>query len=389
MTPLPTAAPPSSLADRPLEEWLAAWSRHAPRPVAERVARAIWRGDGARALEVPHLTRALREALAGAPLELALPAVRQRSLSPDGAEKLLLELEPGQVVETVLIPEARRTASREHMQGRLAPQAARRIARRPVRASGCVSTQLGCAVGCGFCASGLQGLARNLGAAQILAQVVHLRSAAAERGLHLGTLVFMGMGEPFHNPGGLFRALEHLVHPAGLRFGTNYVTVSTVGVPEGIERMRREGPRTNLALSLHAPDDDTRRALVALAPRLPRVQELIELVGAYGREARREVSLGYVLLEGVNDDQARARELARLLAPHPRLHVNLIPWNPVEGLPYRASPRPRVQAFFQVLRAAGVPTHIRRQRGAERDAACGQLRRRDEAGVKLAHGLGS
>lgn len=378
MTPLPTATPATSLADRPLDAWLEEWSRHVPPRIAARVARAIWAGQGEQAPQADHVTRALRQALAQAPLRLQLPPLRARSGSPDGAEKLLLDLGAGEggrgrLVEAVLIPEARKTASRARMQR---PGSRRSIDRRPVRASGCVSTQVGCGVGCGFCASGLEGLVQNLSGAEILAQVLHLRRAAEERGLHLGTLVVMGMGEPFHNPAGLFRALDHLCHPAGLGFGTNWVTVSTIGVPEGIERLRREGPRTNLAVSLHAPDDATRQALVPLARRLPPVTELIELAAAYGREARREVSLGYVLLEGINDDEARARELARLLAPHPRLHVNLIPWNPVEGLPYRPSPRERVSAFFGALRAAGVPTHVRRQRGSEAEAACGQLRLR-------------
>lgn len=381
MTPLPTTTPiawqATSLADRPLDAWLGEWERHAPRRIAARVARAIWAGQGEQAPQGDHVTRALREALRAAPLRLELPPLRARSGSPDGAEKLLLDLgtegAPARLVEAVLIPEARKTASRARMQR---PGSRRSIDRRPVRASGCVSTQVGCGVGCGFCASGLLGLVQNLSGAEILAQVLHLRRAAEERGLHLGTLVVMGMGEPFHNPDGLLRALDHLCHPAGLGFGGNWVTVSTIGVPEGIERLLREGPRTNLAVSLHAPDDATRQALVPLARRLPPVAELIELAAAYGREARREVSLGYVLLEGINDDEARARELARLLAPHPRLHVNLIPWNPVEGLPYRPSPRERVSAFFGALRAAGVPTHVRRQRGSEAEAACGQLRLR-------------
>ena len=374
MLPLPVA--PRSFADRPLAAWLAEWEAFVPRPVAERVARAIWRGEGERLGELPQVTRALRDALASVPTRLELPPVRARSESADGATKLLLELAGGRTVETVLIPEARRTASRARMQEALAPRARRRIERRPVRASGCISTQVGCGVGCAFCASGLEGLVRNLDASEVLAQVVHLRAEAEARGLHLGTLVVMGMGEPFHNQEALFPALEHLTHPAGLRIGPNWVTVSTIGVAAGIERLLREGPRTNLAVSLHAPDDATRQAIVPLARRLPPVAELIELAAAYGREARREVSLGYVLLDGVNDDPARARELARLLAPHPRLHVNLIPWNPVEGMGFAASPRERVSAFFQALRDAGVPTHVRRQRGAEADAACGQLRMR-------------
>lgn len=363
----------ASFADRRVREWIEDWSRLGPREAARRAARAVYRGDP-RPWEQPHATSALRAELQRLGPTVPRPPVRERRATPDGAEKLLLDLGPGLAVETVLIPEARSRRSRAHMQGALAPATTRDLSRRPPRASGCVSTQVGCGVGCVFCASGREGLVRNLGPGQMVAQALHLRAAASARGYHLGSLVFMGMGEPFHNTDALLVALENLTSPDGAQIGASNVSVSTVGVPQGIERLAREGPRVNLALSLHAPDDATRAAIVPLARRLPPVQALCALADDYARRTRRQASISYVLLDGVNDAPAQARDLAALLAPFERLrHVNLIPWNAVEGLPLRASPPERTGAFFAALRAAGLNVHLRRTRGAEAEAACGQL----------------
>ncbi len=355
--------------------WLEAWAALGSPEQARRVHRAVAAGHP-EPWALPQLSRALRASLRAAPPRVELPAVARRWATADGAEKLLCALPGDQAVEAVLIPAARSLASREHMQARLAPDARRPLARRPARATGCLSTQVGCAVGCTFCASGRLGLARNLTAGQIVGQALRLREAARARGLHLGQLVVMGMGEPFHNTDALLVALEHLTAPDGLAIGPGHVTVSTVGVPAGLERLAAEGPHVHLALSLHAPDDATRAAIVPLARRLPPVDDLLALAARYARATRREVTVSYVLLEGVNDDPAQARDLAAKVRAHGLRHVNLIPWNEVPDLPHRASSPARVDAFFGVLRAAGVPTHIRRARGLEAEAACGQLARR-------------
>lgn len=371
MARLPLAPACAGFADRPVGEHVAAWSRLAPRAQARRAARAVYR------LEAPwedvRLARPLRAELAATRPAVALPAVRARSRSADGAEKALLDLGPTGAVEAVLLPEARSRRSRRRMQ-ELAPAARRPLARRPDRASACLSMQVGCAVGCAFCASGRDGLVRNLPAGAIVAQALLLRRTAAARGLHLGSLVLMGMGEPFHNLDAVQLALTNLTHPDGAGFGANRVTVSTVGVAAGIERLAREGPAVCLTLSLHAPDDPTRAEVVPLARRLPPVADLVALLADYARRTRRPVTVAYTLLGGVNDAPAQARDLARLLRPRGPIHVNLIPWNAVPDLPYAAPTRARVAAFHAALRAAGLPAHVRRRRGAEAEAACGQLR---------------
>lgn len=371
--PLASAGTPLAFADRRLDEVLSEWAELGPRDQAESLTRALYRLEP-EPWTRPHLARGLREHLARERPALHLPALAEALESPDGAEKLLLTTSVGRV-ESVLIPLPRSAASRARSQATQAPSSRRDLSRRPPRASGCLSSQVGCAVGCTFCASGLEGLARNLAPRDLIGQALELRRRAAARGLLLANLVVMGMGEPFHNLDALCVALENLTHPAGAGFGFNKVTVSTVGVARGIERLRQAGPSVNLALSLHAPDDDLRRELVPLAARLPGVAELCALGGAYARETRRQVTLSYVLLAGVNDAPAQARALAALASPH-GLHVNLIPVNEVEELGYRPPSRARVSSFVSALLAAKVPTHVRATRGAESQAACGQLRRR-------------
>jgi len=367
-----------AFADQPLETWLRAWAAHGPPDHARRAARAAYRGEPAWA--TPGLARRLRRHLEAArPAVPAPPVLRERE-APDGVVKLLLGLDPtrgGGAVETVLIPEARSARSRAHMQAHLAPGARRPLARRPRRAAGCVSTQVGCGVGCAFCASGLDGLARNLRPSEIVAQALHLRRAATARGLHLGSLVLMGTGEPFHNLDGVQVALANLTDPAGAQFGPGQLTVSTVGVPAGFERLAAAGPAVDLAISLHAPDDALREELVPLARRLPRIDELLRLGAAYALRTRRKVTISYVLLGEVNDGLDQARALARRVRAHPGLsHVNLIPFNPVPGLAFARPPAERAYGFAAVLREAGIPTHVRKTRGAEAEAACGLLRRR-------------
>jgi 23S rRNA (adenine2503-C2)-methyltransferase len=376
-----TAPPPGDLfADRPVEEWVEEWSTVASPDHARKAARGVFRAaiGGAPVWELPGIARSLREVLAELRPRVPMPPAQSRPPTDDGAEKLLLDLEPGVRVESVLIPEARSHRSRAHMRSVQAPEVtAARLDRRPPRASGCISTQVGCAVGCTFCASGMDGLGRNLRSTHMIAQALHLRRRATGRGYHLGALVFMGMGEPFHNLSALQMALRNLTSPVGACFGRNHVTVSTVGVPEGIERLAAEGPAVNLALSLHAPDDETRAAVVPLAERLPPVRELLALSRDYTLRTGRQVTLSYVLLADVNDRPEQARALVELLRPFPELaHVNLIPLNAVEGLAHRRPTDERVQAFSDILRASSLRAHVRRTRGAEADAACGQLRLR-------------
>jgi 23S rRNA (adenine2503-C2)-methyltransferase len=266
----------------------------------------------------------------------------------DGTTKLLLEFGDGQTVECVLIPEgARRTV--------------------------CISTQVGCGMGCVFCASGLAGVARNLSTAEIVGQFLHLQSLlpANER---IGRVVVMGMGEPLANLDALLPALAFATDSkAGLGLSARSVTISTVGLPSKIRRLARHGRPYHLAVSLHAPNDEIRRRIVPSAENIP-LNEILAAADDFRRVSRRQVTFEYVLLAGVNDQGRHARELAGLLRGRDAL-INLIPYNPVDGLPY-AAPAPQAStAFASILRDAGFVVKIRKRKGARIDAACGQLRR--------------
>ncbi len=361
------------------EEWARELEAFGPRANVLRAIRAVYRGEAAETWRLPALGARLSAALERHGVSLALPGVVSETTSDDGAEKLLLALPEGRV-EAVLIPGVRRESSKLTMR-RKSPQAPRRAERsggRPQRAAGCISTQIGCAVGCGFCASGLQGLARNLEAGAIVAQALVLRERARARGALLATLVFMGMGEPLHNTENVLRALEALTDRWGAGFGPSTITVSTVGVIPGIERLAALGKRApNLALSLHAPDDATRARIIPMKG-LATASEALAAARAFARASGRFVTVSYVLLAGVNDEPAQADELARMLSGT-GFHVNLIPWNAVPGLSFAPSPRERAQDFWTRLRGRGISCHFRKARGAEADAACGQLRRRAPA----------
>jgi 23S rRNA (adenine2503-C2)-methyltransferase len=239
----------------------------------------------------------------------------------------------------------------------------------------CLSTQVGCPVACIFCASGLAGVRRNLTRGEIVEQVLHARAELAALADHreLTNIVVMGMGEPMLNLDHLIPALARLHDPRGINFGARRVTVSTSGYPDQIRRFAAATTESyNLAVSLHAADDELRRKLVPTAK-----HKAADLVAA-GREffahKGREVTFEVVLLAGVNDRPGDAAALGRLLAGFPST-VNLIPWNPVAAITGLARPSDAaVDAFAEALRRAGLNVTVRRQRGADRDAACGQLR---------------
>jgi len=245
----------------------------------------------------------------------------------------------------------------------------------------CISTQAGCAMGCAFCATGQGGLARNLTAGEIVAQVLAaarwLAAPPPEADLPPGRLtnvVVMGMGEPLANYDHTWQALAALTAPAGFNLGARHITLSTVGLVPGIRRMAGEPLQVNLAVSLHAPNDALREQLVPINRRYP-LSELMAAVRDYIGRTNRRVTFEYALMDGVNDTPALARELARLLRGL-LCHVNLIPLNPVPESPYRPSPPERAAAFLAVLEKAGIPATMRLRRGLDIDAGCGQLRRR-------------
>jgi len=279
-------------------------------------------------------------------------AVRRAHDAPDGsATKYLVALDDGQTIECVLMrfDDGRRTA--------------------------CISTQVGCAMGCGFCATGLSGFSRNLSAGEILGQALLIRAHADAR---LGNVVFMGMGEPLANYDATIRTARLLSAPYGLGIGMRHLTISTVGLVPQIRRLAKERLQLTLAVSLHAPTDDLRTHLVPVNQRYP-LADLLAACREYVAETGRRITFEYVLIDGTNDHDEEAHTLARLVRDV-HCHINVIPLNPVAGIRLRRPPVSRVHAFGRILLRAGIPVTIRIERGTEIQAACGQLR--------LAEGLG-
>lgn len=287
-----------------------------------------------------------------------------RQNAADGTVKLLLRFNDGRSAESVLMPDFR-----------------------PDRAAGCLSSQVGCAMGCDFCATAKSGLERNLTSGEILDQFVALRREAQGQGRKLQTIVFMGMGEPMLNLDQVLPAVESIASNELGGLGWRQVTISTVGIVPGIETLTATGLSLQLAVSLHAPDDLTRARLLPAGKRYG-VQEILEAADRFQASRNRCVSIQYCLLEGVNDSPDQARMLAALLAGR-RMHVNLLRYNAtglgLRGQAYQPASEERTEAFAAVLKQHGVVAHFRRSRGPEIEAACGQLRRRVEgAGGGLA-----
>jgi 23S rRNA (adenine2503-C2)-methyltransferase len=269
----------------------------------------------------------------------------REQLSSDGTRKLLLQWGERAQAEMVMIPDgARRTA--------------------------CVSSQAGCPVGCRFCASGLAGMKANLSADQIVEQVLRLNDAQGR----ITNVVFMGMGEPLANYASVIKAIRILHDPGCLGLSARRITLSTVGVPARIRDLAKEELPINLALSLHAPSEALRRELIPWAEHFP-LPAVLEAVRDYFAATGREITLEYILLSGVNDGAEQARELVKLCRSV-RANVNLIRYNEVPDLEFRRPGAEAVAAFQEILRCGGVNAHVRKSRGRDIDAACGQLRRK-------------
>lgn len=296
--------------------------------------------------EMTDLPRSLRQSLAADFVLLGTRVVRHRK-ADDGTHKLLLALGDKELIECVLLQEAdRRTA--------------------------CISTQAGCGMGCVFCASGLGGLTRNLTRGEILEQLLRLRNLLPneERLTHI---VVMGMGEPLANLDNTLAGLEIAGAKAGLGIGARHITISSVGLPAKIRRLADLGKQYHLAISLHAPSDRLRTAIVPTNVKTG-LAAILEAADYFFERTGRQVTFEYVLLRGLNDRPEQARELANLLRRR-HAHVNLIPFNDVAGLPYRRPTDEALSAFVAALRGAGVSVKVRKRKGSEIDAACGQLRR--------------
>lgn len=349
----PSAAPaPRAILDAPptiLNDWLAS---HGQKPHRGRQLRRWLIAARAESFDaMTDLPLELRTQLA-ADWSPFGTTIAQHVSSVDGTQKLLLRLHDGRLIECVLIPDAdRRTA--------------------------CISTQVGCGMGCVFCASGLDGVARNLSAGEILEQLIRLRNLlpAEER---LTNVVVMGMGEPLANLDHLMQALADAGHKDGLNLGQRHVTISSVGLPARIRQFADLGKQYHLAVSLHAPTDELRNRIVPTNSKTG-IADIMAAADYFKSKTGRQVTYEYVLLGGLNDGPIEARQLANLLRGR-QAHVNLIPFNDVPGLPYRQPRQDVQQTFVETLRRAGVSVKVRRRRGADIDAACGQLRRTMEAG---------
>jgi 23S rRNA (adenine2503-C2)-methyltransferase len=295
------------------------------------------------------LPRALRDRLAAA-LPLALDPVVEQTAHDGMTSKWLWSCaRDGNQIETVLM-------------------------RYPERATVCVSSQAGCAMGCTFCATGQAGFERHLDVGEIVEQVLRAAQASPQR---VSNVVFMGMGEPLANYDTTWAAVHRLHDDLGL--SARRITISTVGVAPAMRRLAHEDLPVTLAVSLHAPTDDERSAIVPLNRRYP-IAEVLDAAAEFAGAKGRRVTFEYACIAGVNDSPAQAEALGRLLGAFPGAggaHVNLIPLNPTEGFGGHAPPAPSIQAFADRLRSHGVAATVRRNRGTDIDAACGQLRSRE------------
>jgi 23S rRNA (adenine2503-C2)-methyltransferase len=348
---LPAAPTPKpALLDR-TEDALRAWlaERGQPPMRGRQIRRWVYEGRADSFEAMSDLPKGLRQELADA-FELFGTRVERHLVSTDDTHKLLLRTHDGHFIECVLIQEENRHTA-------------------------CVSTQVGCGMGCVFCASGLNGVERNLTPGEILEQLVRLRNLTpADR--RLTHIVVMGMGEPLANLDNLLAALAVAGDKTGLGIGARHVTISTVGLPAKIRRLADLGKQYHLAVSLHAPNDALRTEIVPTNEKTG-IPEILRAADYFFTTTGRQVTFEYVVLGGVNDRPVHARQLANLLRGR-KAHVNLIPWNDVTGLTYRRPADEDLTGLIGTLRRAGVSVTVRHRKGADIDAACGQLRRKAE-----------
>jgi 23S rRNA (adenine2503-C2)-methyltransferase len=343
-----------------LEHLLSTWGQ--PTFRARQIYRQSYVNLATNPTSMTDLPLALRERLAAQIAWNRLELVRVQTDDEGRTRKAVFRMPDGELIESVLMVY-------------------------PDRATVCVSTQAGCAMGCVFCATGRLGLLKNLTAGQIVEQVLwaarELRILNDSRHPVLTNIVFMGMGEPFANYDRWWQSVERLHDPQGFNLGARNMTVSTVGLPQGIRRLAAEALPVNLAISLHAPDDELRSAMMPVNQRFP-IADLMMSVREYVAQTNRRVSFEYVLLQHRNDEPEQAVELAALLRgqshkgghvglPLHLVHINLIPWNPVPGMPLGRSEWERVLNFQRELQFHGIACTVRVERGIAIAAACGQL----------------
>ena len=331
-----------------IDETLTAWSAEhgLPKFRKQQIREWLFKKRASDWEQMSNLPKALRIELDHGMRIWSTDIVRHTQ-AEDGTEKLLLELADGRQIECVLL-------------------------RDKVRRTICISTQVGCGMGCVFCASGLDGVDRNLTTGEIVEQILRLQQLLSDRE-RLSHIVVMGMGEPLANLDALLPALEEAHRPDGLEISHRRITISTVGLPSAIERLATTNASYRLAVSLHAPNDQLRNQLVPVNDKIG-LEAILKSVDNYFNVSGRRLTFEYVLLAEVNDDPQHARELAQLLAGREAL-LNVIPYNPVAGLPYQTPSDERQVQFRKILEAGGLRVRFRHRKGDRIDAACGQLRR--------------
>ena len=314
---------------------------------AAQIRRWLLRGAGSFG-EMTDLSAALREKLSGV---CTLPVLEPvtKSVSLDGTQKILWQLSDGETIESVVM---------RYEHGNTV----------------CISTQVGCRMGCAFCASTRGGLVRNLEPFEMYDEVLQ---SERETGLKISNIVLMGIGEPLENFDNVMAFFDLLGEKDGLNIGMRHISLSTCGPEGGIERLAERKLQLTLSVSLHAPTDEQRSRLMPVNRRSGGVEELVRRCKAYREQTGRRVSFEYLLADGVNDSDADAEALAALLGEGDA-HVNLIPLNRVDGALLSPSPRARVERFEKLLERRGINVTVRRRMGADIDAACGQLRQRNQ-----------
>lgn len=339
-------------------EWLKSHDQGAMR--VRQLRRWIIAGGAESFDAMTDVPKELRQSLAGEFRPFST-SILHHAAATDGTHKLVLRLDDGKTIECVLIQDGRRRTA-------------------------CISTQVGCGMGCVFCASGINGVARNLSPGEMLEQLVRLRNILRKESgddeARLTHVVVMGMGEPLANLDNLVAALDVAGAKDGLGIGARHVTISTVGLPVKIRRLADLGKQYHLAVSLHAPNDELRTRIVP-TNRQTGLHEILAAADYFFTRLGRQVTFEYVLLRDINDRAEHAAELGRRLRGR-HAHVNLIPFNDVEGLPYKRPSQERLIAFVEELRRMGVSVKVRKRKGSAIDAACGQLRRRIDATEALA-----
>ena len=304
--------------------------------------------------EIKQLPATFRDMLADKGFTIGSTKETHRIVSEDGeTTKLLLTIQDESPVESVLMQ-----------------YPPKKLFGHP-RSTICVSTQVGCAMGCVFCATGQMGFNRNMKAEEIVGQVIHFAKILSDKGQHITNIVFMGMGEPLANYSETIRAVQLFTHPRGFGIGQRSVTISTIGIISSIDQLAEENLQIGLAISLHSPNDKLRQMLVPTASEHS-VKDLVDAGKRYFLKTGRRVTFEYALIEGVNDSIEIAEELALLLKNNGS-HVNLIPINPTAGDFERPS-RKRVIEFERILYNSGINCTVRVEKGTEISAACGQLR---------------